>query len=184
MSSSTRRTSTAASSARTSRTSCGGCGGSRAIYGAEPQFLLASATISNPGELGDGAARRARHGDRRTTPRRAPSARSCSGTRRCSTPSSGCARSALGRGRAAAGDVRRPGAAHPDVREEPQGGRADPPLHGRAARRRRAALALPRGLHRAAAARDRAAAGGRASCSASRRRTRSSSGSTSASSTP
>ena len=27
------------------------------IYGAEPQFLLASATISNPGELGDRAAR-------------------------------------------------------------------------------------------------------------------------------
>ena len=52
-SSSTRRTSTAASSARTSRTSCGGCGGSRAIYGSEPQFLLASATISNPGELGE-----------------------------------------------------------------------------------------------------------------------------------
>ena len=64
-SSSTRRTSTAASSARTSRTSCAGCGGSRGIYGAEPQFLLASATISNPGELGLRPARRAGDGDRR-----------------------------------------------------------------------------------------------------------------------
>ena len=35
-----------------SPTSCAGCGGSHEVYGAEPQFLLASATISNPGELG------------------------------------------------------------------------------------------------------------------------------------
>ena len=42
------------------RTCCGGCAGSRAIYGAEPQFLLASATISNPGELARVAARRRR----------------------------------------------------------------------------------------------------------------------------
>ena len=35
------------------------------IYGAEPQFLLASATISNPGELGADAARRAGDGGRR-----------------------------------------------------------------------------------------------------------------------
>ena len=38
------------------------------------------------------------------------------------------------------------------------GGRADPPLHRRPARRRLAALALPRRLHARAAARDRAAA--------------------------
>ena len=61
------------------------------IYGAEPQFLLASATISNPGELGRGAARRAGDGRSATTPRRAPSGRSCSGTRRSSTRSSACA---------------------------------------------------------------------------------------------
>ena len=35
------------------------------IYGADPQFLLASATISNPGELGPAAAGLAGHGDRR-----------------------------------------------------------------------------------------------------------------------
>ena len=44
------------------------------VYGAEPQFLLASATIANPGELGRVAARRAGDRDRQTTPRRAPSA--------------------------------------------------------------------------------------------------------------
>ena len=54
--------------------------------------------------------------------------------------------------------ARRPRTAHAHVREEPQGGGADPPLHGRAARRRLAALALPRRLHAGAAARDRAAA--------------------------
>ena len=35
------------------------------VYGAEPQFLLASATIANPGELAHVAARRRRDGDRR-----------------------------------------------------------------------------------------------------------------------
>ena len=50
-SSSTRRTSTAASSARTSRTSCAACAGMARVYGADPQFVLASATIANPGEL-------------------------------------------------------------------------------------------------------------------------------------
>ena len=35
------------------------------VYGAEPQFLLASATIANPGELGDAAARRRDDRDRR-----------------------------------------------------------------------------------------------------------------------
>ena len=50
-SSSTRRTSTAASSARTSATSCAGCAGIARVYGAEPQLLLASATIANPAEL-------------------------------------------------------------------------------------------------------------------------------------
>ena len=61
-------------------------------YGAEPQFLLASATIANPGELAlalTGAA--GDRGRRRHLGPRA-SATSCSGTRRCSTRSSACAR--------------------------------------------------------------------------------------------
>ena len=52
------------------------------VYGAEPQFLLASATIANPGELGAAARRRRRHGRSATTAPREPSARSRSGTRR------------------------------------------------------------------------------------------------------
>ena len=53
--------------------------------------------------------------------------------------------------------------AHDLLREEPEGGRADPPLHGRAGGRgdREAARALPRRLHARAAARDRGAADGR-----------------------
>ena len=88
------------------------------------------------------------------------------------------------RGGQAPGRTRRARPAHAHLREEPQGGRADPPLHRRAARRRLAALALPRRLHGRAAARDRAAPRRRASCSASPRPTRSSSGSTSGCSTP
>ena len=83
---STRRTSTAASSARTWPTCCGGCGGSCELHGTAPRFLLASATIANPGELADAAHRaRGRHGDLRATARRAPSARSRCGTRRSPT---------------------------------------------------------------------------------------------------
>ena len=152
------------------------------IYGAEPQFLLASATISNPGELGREPARRAGDRDRR---RRGAAGRAHgralepAAARRGARP----ARVGARRGGEAAGGVRRARPADAHLREEPQGGRADPPLHRRAARRRLAALALPRRLHGGAAARDRAAARRRATCSASRRRTRSSSGSTSACST-
>ena len=52
-SSSTRPTSTAASSAPTSPTCCGGCAASPRIYGAEPRFILTSATIANPVELAE-----------------------------------------------------------------------------------------------------------------------------------
>ena len=52
-SSSTRPTPTAASSAPTSPTCCAGCGGSPAPTASEPRFLLASATIANPGELAE-----------------------------------------------------------------------------------------------------------------------------------
>ena len=61
-------------------------------YGAEPQFLLASATIANPGELA--LALTGQAGDRRSsrTPRPGRSATSSSGTRLCSTRSSASAR--------------------------------------------------------------------------------------------
>ena len=53
------------------------------LHGTAPRFLLASATVANPGEL---ASRLTGlddvHGDRRATARRAPSARSRCGTRR------------------------------------------------------------------------------------------------------
>ena len=61
------------------------------VYGADPQFLFASATIANPGEL----ARSLTGLDvtvSRTTPHRVPSGRSRSGTRRSSTRSSASAR--------------------------------------------------------------------------------------------
>ena len=48
-SSSTSATPTAASSAPTSRRCCAGCGGSCARYGSYPTFVLASATVRDPG---------------------------------------------------------------------------------------------------------------------------------------
>ena len=68
------------------------------IYGADPQFLFASATIANPGEL----ARSLIGLDVTvvgTTPPLAPSGRSRSGTRRCSTRSSASARARSARRR-------------------------------------------------------------------------------------
>ena len=100
------------------------------IYGADPQFLLASATISNPGELGlrllgspvtvvgDDAAPRSE----RTVVLWNPRAPGC-GAR--------AARLRPRRGREAPGALRRARPAHAHLREEPEGGRADPPLHRR-----------------------------------------------------
>ena len=66
------------------------------IYGADPQFLFASATIANPGALAHVAHRPRRHGRRRTTPPRAPSGRSPSGTRELLDEELGIRASALG----------------------------------------------------------------------------------------
>ena len=53
-----------------------------AVYRAEPQFLLASATIANPGELAHDADRAWTQPSSPGTARRGQSGRSCSGTRR------------------------------------------------------------------------------------------------------
>ena len=183
-SSSTRRTSTAASSARTSRTCCAGCAGSRAPTAPSRSFLLASATIANPGELAALADRPRASGRRRDAAPRAarqiaiwnpPLLDEELGTRA----------SALGRGGATAGRARRARAAHDLLHEEPQGGGADPPLRRRTGvdRRRRAARAVPRRLHARSSGARSSGGSSRASCSASSRPTRSSSGSTSACST-
>ena len=128
------------------------------------------------------AARRARDGDRR---RRRAARRA---HRRALEPAAARRRARPARlgargGGEAPGRLRRARPAHAHLREEPQGGRADPPLHGRPARRRLAALALPRRLHAPSSAARSSGGSPRASCSASRRPTRSSSGSTSACST-
>jgi DEAD/DEAH box helicase domain-containing protein len=94
------------------------------VYGSEPQFLLASATISNPGELGASLRRRGPASGAHDR------ALESSAARQRVRPARVCPR----RGVEAAGDVRRARPAHADLREEPQGGRADPPLHGGAPR--------------------------------------------------
>ena len=81
-SSSTRRTRTAASSAPTSPTCCAGCAGSRALYGSDPRFICASATIANPVELAERADRHRASRSSTPTARRARSGGSRSGTRR------------------------------------------------------------------------------------------------------
>ena len=160
-----------------------------ALYGCEPQFLLASATIANPARGLRGAHRSRRARRRATTARRARRAASRSGTRRCSTRRRATRGSALGEaaGLLARADRARP--AHDLLRQEPQGERARVPLRAReprlggARRRGRAARALSRGLHgRGAPARSRAISC-RGACSAWSRPRRSSSASTSACST-
>ena len=122
------------------------------IYEAEPQFLLASATIANAGELGGGTHRRT--GDRRRERHLAEGR--ARGRHLEPTAARRRARPARERTRR-----RLPAtvAAHlagsPDdlLREEPQGRGADPPLHGRAGGHRHGepARSVPRGLHRRAA---------------------------------
>ena len=93
------------------------------VYGADPQFLLASATIANPGELGALAARRRRDDGRR----RRRAARGADG--RALEPAAArrgarAARERARRGVAAAGGARRARPADDLLREEPRGGRA------------------------------------------------------------
>ena len=64
-SSSTSSTPTAACSARTWPTCCAGSSASARHYGSTPQFIMASATIGNPGELAQPGHRRAGGGDHR-----------------------------------------------------------------------------------------------------------------------
>ena len=133
-------------------------------YGAEPQFLLASATIANPGELA-----LALTGQAATVVETDTSAQAerdvVLWNPALLDPELGVPRQRALGGVAPDGRARLARPAHDLLREEPQGGRADPPLHRRSRRHRDrgAPRALPRRLHARAAARDRAAPdGGRA----------------------
>ena len=130
------------------------------IYGAKPQFLLASATIANPGEqarallgLDVTVDRRRRGPARRANRRLLEPAAPRRGARRPREPAR--------RRRADPRRARDRGPAHDLLRQEPEGGRARPPLRRRAPRRGegRASLPVPGRVHARAAARDRAAPG-------------------------
>ena len=137
------------------------------IYDAEPQFLLASATIANAGRA---RARADRRGGDRRRPRHVRAGRARgrhlepAAPRRRARP----AREPARRRRAAPlpAHVARP--ADDLLREEPQGGRADPPLRRRARRHRdgEPARALPRRLHAPSSAARSSGASSRASSSA------------------
>ena len=137
------------------------------IYDAEPQFLLASATIANPGELaleltGEGA----------TVVDRDTSARAEREVVIWNPPlldaELGLRASPLGDASRllVAADLAR--AAHDLLREEPEGGRAHPPLRGRARRRRDSgqARAVPRRVHARRSAVRSSDGSSKASCSA------------------
>ena len=138
-----------------------------AAYGTEPRFLLASATIANPGELAERLTglpevtvidRDGSPGGRRTIAMWNPP---------ITDEQLATRRSAARRGGRPARRARRRGRAHDRVHEVAQGGRADGALRPARARgpgpprARRPDRALPRRLHAAAAARARAPAGGR-----------------------
>ena len=166
-SSSTRRTSTAACSARTSRTCCAGCGAWRSAYGAEPLFVLASATIANAGELASRlTGLDVRVVDRDTSPR--AEREIVLWNPELLDPELGVRASALGdASRLLAGLVdQRP--AHDLLHEEPQGRGARPPLRERPARqprRRGGSRRIARATRPSSAARS-SGASSRASCSA------------------
>ena len=174
-SSSTRRTPTAASSAPTSPTCCAGCAGWRALYGSEPRFVLASATIANPVELAealtgtefalvdsDGAPRARRRIAIWNPP--------------VIDPKTMTRRSVLSEAAELLADLVVNGVADDLLPAQPPRDRADPALHPDAARGARRAgaggadRALPRRLHAAAAARDRGQARGRRAARGGRHR--------------
>ena len=164
------------------RTSCGGCGGSRGSTAPSRSSCSPRRRSRTPASSAR-AARRARSRSSATTPPRAPSGRSCFWNPPLVDEELGLRGSRARGGGEAPGGVRRARPAHAHLREEPQGGRADPPLHGRPARRRLAPLARTAPATRPRSGARSSGGSARATCSASRRRTRSSSGSTSASST-
>ena len=136
-SSSTRRTSTAASSARTSRTSCAGCAGSRASTAPSRSSCSRRRRSRNPGELGARARSAWTSPSSTTTPRRAPSARSRFWNPPLLDEELGLRASALGEAARLLAELVETRPAHDLLREEPQGGRARPPL-------RRASGSTPR----------------------------------------
>ena len=131
-------------------------------YGSEPQFVLASATIANPAGLAESLLGvPATVVDADAAPR---SERTVAlWNPELIDPELGVRASALGDASRLLAEFVARGPAHDLLREEPQGGRADPPLHLRASRRRdrEAPRPVSRRLHADAAARDRAPADGR-----------------------
>ena len=165
---STRRTSTAASSRSMSETFSAACDASRPRT-VDPVFVLASATIATGAARGTLTARGARSRHRQLAARRA---RGGALNPELLDPSSG--RDECPRRRVAA--PRRPRgarAAHDLLHEEPQVGRARPPIREPTASRGHARRLAPSVPGTRAAARHRAPARGRRA-PASRRRTRSS----------
>ncbi len=138
------------------------------LYGTSPRFLLASATIANPGEL---AARLTGfddvHGDRPRRLARDEAHRSRCGTRRSPTRRSQGARSALAEAADLLAELVIEGARTIVFMKSRKARRADGAVRDARAAAPRAPeaggadRALPRGLHAAAAARARAAAGRR-----------------------
>ena len=129
------------------------------VYDAEPQFLLASATIANAGELAE-----ALTGERATVVEHDTSPKAerevVIWNPPLLDPELGLRASPLGEASRLLSQLTSAWPADDLLREEPQGRRADPPLHRRAGRRRdrRPARPLPRRVHARAAPRHRAAA--------------------------
>ncbi len=144
-------------------------------YGAEPRFLMASATIANPARAGRAADRRAVPADRR---RRRPASRSRHRALEPAADRRGGGDPALGalRGRRPARRPRLSRRADDLLSAQPARDRADPAIHPRPPHRRRQGRAgaadrpLPGRLHAAAAAPDRGRSGGRRAAGGSRHR--------------
>ena len=122
------------------------------VYGAEPQFLLASATIANAGELAEALTGEPATVVERDTSREVR-ARGRDLEPAAPRPGARPAREPARGGGAAPLPAHLTRTADDLLREEPQGGGAHPPLRGRARRRRdgRPARSVPRRLHARAA---------------------------------